>query len=96
MIYCFDIDGTICTNTDGDYLNAIPYPNIIKKVNELYNEGIKNGAIGGKIIGSGGGGFLLFCCTKKNQKKFFKGFNKLPIIKFNFTETGSQIISKNV
>ncbi|MBN18041.1 MAG: hypothetical protein CL758_00955 [Chloroflexi bacterium] len=39
MIYCFDIDGTICTNTDGDYLNAIPYPNIIKKVNELYNEG---------------------------------------------------------
>ena len=65
-------------------------------INELYNEGIKNGAIGGKIIGSGGGGFLLFCCKKKNQKKFFKGFNKLPIIKFNFTETGSEIISKNV
>ena len=39
MIYCFDIDGTICTNTNGDYPNAIPYPNIIKKVNELYDQG---------------------------------------------------------
>ncbi len=65
-------------------------------IDELYNEGINNGAIGGKIIGSGGGGFLLFCCKKNNQKKFFKGFNKLPIIKFNFTENGSEIIFKNV
>ena len=39
MIYCFDIDGTICTNTNGAYPNAIPYPNIIKKVNELYDQG---------------------------------------------------------
>ena len=65
-------------------------------IDELYNEGINNGAIGGKIIGSGGGGFLLFCCKKNNQKKFFKGFNKLPIIKFNFTEIGSEIIFKNI
>ena len=24
-VYCFDIDGTICTNTDGDYEKAKPY-----------------------------------------------------------------------
>ena len=65
-------------------------------IDELYNEGINNGAIGGKIIGSGGGGFLLFCCKKKNQKRFFKGFNKLPIIKFKFTDIGSEIIFKNI
>tara|TARA_Y200000002_G_scaffold65631_1_gene50510 strand:- start:1095 stop:2078 length:984 start_codon:yes stop_codon:yes gene_type:complete len=65
-------------------------------IDELYKEGINNGAIGGKIIGSGGGGFLLFCCKKNRQKNFFKGFNKLPIIKFNFTETGSEIIFKNI
>ena len=65
-------------------------------INELYQEGINNGAIGGKIIGSGGGGFLLFCCKKNSQSKFFKGFRKLPIIKFNFTETGSEIIFKNI
>ena len=64
-------------------------------INELYKTGIENGALGGKVLGSGGGGFLLFCCKKSNQKKFLKGFKKLPIIKFNFTNTGSKIIFKN-
>ena len=30
------------------------------KIDEIYNFAIKNGAIGGKLIGAGGGGFLLF------------------------------------
>lgn len=38
MIYCFDIDGTICTNTDGDYEKAEPFPDTIEKVNLLYDE----------------------------------------------------------
>ena len=66
-----------------------------KLLNELFKEGLSNGAIGGKIIGSGGGGFLLFCCKKNKQKKFFDGFKKLPIIKFNFTDSGSEIIFRN-
>jgi hypothetical protein len=36
MIYCFDLDGTICTNTDGDYHNAKPFYERIEKINELY------------------------------------------------------------
>ena len=39
MIYCFDLDGTLCTNTNGRYLEAIPYLDRIKKVNELYSSG---------------------------------------------------------
>lgn len=39
MIYCFDIDGTICSNTNGEYDDAQPYFNVIKKVNELYDKG---------------------------------------------------------
>lgn len=39
--YCFDIDGTICTNTFGDYKNAQPYPERINMVNKLYDEGHK-------------------------------------------------------
>ena len=31
-----------------------------KTINEIYNFAMKNGAIGGKLIGAGGGGFLLF------------------------------------
>ena len=39
MIYVFDIDGTICTNTYGDYLNAVPYPSVIAEINRLYAAG---------------------------------------------------------
>jgi hypothetical protein len=39
MIYVFDIDGTICTNTHGDYKNAKSYKKRVEKVNQLYDEG---------------------------------------------------------
>ena len=41
MIYCFDIDGTICSLTDGNYADATPYPRRIETVNRLYDEGNK-------------------------------------------------------
>jgi hydroxymethylpyrimidine pyrophosphatase-like HAD family hydrolase len=41
MIYVFDIDGTICTNSNGDYNAAEPFQERIKKVNELYDKGNK-------------------------------------------------------
>ena len=39
MIYCFDVDGTLCTNTDGDYANAEPLPDVIARLNQLYEAG---------------------------------------------------------
>ena len=39
MTYVFDIDGTLCTNTYGDYENAQPFLERIEKVNKLFNEG---------------------------------------------------------
>jgi len=40
MIYCFDIDGTICSLVkNADYTKARPYPNRIKMVNQLYDIG---------------------------------------------------------
>tara|TARA_R110000744_G_scaffold186598_4_gene306000 strand:+ start:6173 stop:6499 length:327 start_codon:yes stop_codon:yes gene_type:complete len=41
MTYVFDIDGTLCTNTHGDYQSALPLENRIKKVNQLFDEGHK-------------------------------------------------------
>jgi glycerol-3-phosphate cytidylyltransferase len=39
MIYCFDLDGTLCELvTDGDYMKAKPISKAIEKVNELYND----------------------------------------------------------
>ena len=39
--YVFDIDGTICTNTYGDYENVEPYNERIKYINNLYADGNK-------------------------------------------------------
>lgn len=39
MKYCFDLDGTLCTNTNGKYEEAQPFDERIKIVNKLYNEG---------------------------------------------------------
>ena len=39
MKLCFDLDGTLCSNTYGDYKNAKPIYNSIKKVNNLYDDG---------------------------------------------------------
>ena len=39
MTYVFDIDGTICTTTDGDYALAKPLKDRIAMVNKLYDEG---------------------------------------------------------
>ena len=37
----FDIDDTICNNKNRDYENAIPFKNIIKKINKLHKQGAK-------------------------------------------------------
>ena len=39
MTYVFDIDGTICSNTLGDYKSASPFRDRIKVVNKLFSEG---------------------------------------------------------
>ena len=39
MTYVFDIDGTICSLSGGDYKSAEPYHDRIKKINDLYDEG---------------------------------------------------------
>ena len=37
--YVFDIDGTLCTLTDGEYDKAEPLQERISKLNNLYDEG---------------------------------------------------------
>jgi hypothetical protein len=39
MVYVFDIDGTICSITSGEYDNAEPFVERIQRVNELFNNG---------------------------------------------------------
>ena len=40
MIYCFDIDGTICTPVENSrYELAEPFSKMVYKINELYDRG---------------------------------------------------------
>jgi hypothetical protein len=39
LIYCFDLDNTLCSDTDGEYELAVPNWDRIEKVNALYDEG---------------------------------------------------------
>lgn len=65
------------------------------KINEIYNEALKKGALGGKLLGAGGGGFFLFYVPYSRQKKFIKYFNKLINVPFKFSPKGSEIMLKN-
>jgi len=61
-------------------------------VNEIYSNAIKNGAVGGKIVGAGGGGFLLFYCSDKEKlRNEMKKFN-LDEIRFQFDFEGTKVI----
>lgn len=39
MIYYCDVDNTICTTIDSDYLRSIPMYDRIKVMNDLYDQG---------------------------------------------------------
>ena len=62
------------------------------KINDIYDDAIRCGALGGKLLGAGGGGFLLMYMRKAERKKFLKKNYKLINIPFKFTSTGSEII----
>ena len=58
-------------------------------INKIYSLGLKNGALGGKLVGAGGGGFLLFYSNnrKKLKKSMLKfGLREIPF-KFDFQGT---------
>ena len=63
-----------------------------KEIKFLYNHALKNGAIGGKLVGAGGGGFLMFYC--KDKKRLRNEMNKFKVqeLKFNFDNRGTIII----
>jgi glycerol-3-phosphate cytidylyltransferase len=39
MNYCFDLDGTICATPAKKYAEAVPYMDVVRRINSLYDEG---------------------------------------------------------
>ena len=44
------------------------------EIDELYELALRNGALGGKVLGAGGGGFMLLCVKSDRQQEFIDRF----------------------
>ena len=64
-------------------------------IDELYERGIKAGALGGKLLGAGGGGFLLFYVEPDKQQNVIKALDDLMHVPFNFENEGTSIVYYN-
>jgi len=61
-------------------------------LDEIYEIGIKNGALGGKLLGAGGGGFMLFYAPRKYHARLRAALIEKLIVPFYFDFTGSKVI----
>ena len=61
-------------------------------IDDLYDKGIKAGALGGKLLGAGGGGFLVFYVQPDKQDSVKKAMSDLMYIPFEFENGGTQVI----
>lgn len=60
-------------------------------IDEYYETAVKNGAIGGKLLGAGGGGFLLFYVPEEKQNAVKEKIG-LPQLPMAFDRQGSAVI----
>lgn len=61
-------------------------------IDDWYQLAMKNGAIGGKLIGAGGGGFLMFYTEDKAKLRHSLMNAGLQEVRFRFDFLGSQVI----
>ena len=62
------------------------------QIDEWYELGLKNGAIGGKLVGAGGGGFLLFYAEDRNKLRQVMKKVGLEEVRFKFDYEGTKVI----
>ena len=61
-------------------------------IDEWYELGRNNGAIGGKLVGAGGGGFLLFYAEDRNRLRHAMAHAGLEEVRFRFDFEGSKVM----
>jgi len=65
------------------------------RINEWYELGIRNGALGGKLIGAGGGGFLIFYAEDRVRLRQAMKEAGLPEVRFRFDFEGTKVIAQS-
>ena len=62
------------------------------QINQWYEDAMKHGAIGGKLIGAGGGGFLMFYAGDKAALRHAMRGHGLKEVRFRFDFEGTKVL----
>ncbi len=62
------------------------------RIDELYAVAMKNGAVGGKLVGAGGGGFLMFYTEEKSKLREAMHKADAKELRFRFDFSGTTLI----
>ena len=62
------------------------------EIDQIYDEAMRAGAIGGKILGAGGGGFMLIFAKPEKHAAIRERLKKLVHVSFNFDDSGSRVV----
>ena len=62
------------------------------KIDEWYELGLKNGAVGGKLVGAGGGGFLMFYAVDRNKLRHAMSKAGLEEVRFGYDFEGTKVV----
>lgn len=61
-------------------------------IDNLYEIGMRAGALGGKLLGAGGGGFLIFYVQPGKKENVMQALGNLMYIPFEFENGGTRVI----
>jgi len=62
------------------------------RIDEWYELGMRNGAIGGKLVGAGGGGFLMFMAYDRDKVRRAMTQAGLEEVRFKFDFEGTKVV----
>jgi D-glycero-alpha-D-manno-heptose-7-phosphate kinase len=62
------------------------------QIDNWYSMAMKNGAIGGKLVGAGGGGFLMFYAADRSRLRYTMAEAGLEEVRFRFDFEGTKVV----
>jgi D-glycero-alpha-D-manno-heptose-7-phosphate kinase len=63
-----------------------------RQIDEWYELGMRNGAVGGKLVGAGGGGFLMFYARDRRALRSAMAAAGLEEVRFRFDFEGTKVV----